>query len=101
MRTVTFSETILAEIRQDRYHHPHPRVQRKREVLWLKSRGLTHIFLWNYCLAPAPPSITAWAITRKPARGTPGLCRTSRRFSRRNREPGWSWRFCSARLTHC
>jgi transposase len=42
MRTFTFSETILAEIRQDRYHHPHPRVQRKMEVLWLKSRGLTH-----------------------------------------------------------
>jgi transposase len=42
MRTFTFSEEILAEIRQDRYHHPHPRVQRKMEVLWLKSRGLTH-----------------------------------------------------------
>jgi transposase len=33
---------VLAEIRHDRYHHPHPRVQRKMEVLWLKSRGLTH-----------------------------------------------------------
>lgn len=42
MRTFTFSETILAEIRQDRYHHPHPRVQRKMEVLWLKSHGLGH-----------------------------------------------------------
>jgi hypothetical protein len=42
MRTFTFSPDILAEIRHDRYHHPHPRVQRKMEVLWLKSRGLTH-----------------------------------------------------------
>jgi transposase len=42
MRTFTFSEQVLAEIRQDRYHHPHPRVQRKMEVLWLKSRGLAH-----------------------------------------------------------
>jgi len=42
MRTFTFSEPILTEIRQDRYHHPHPRVQRKMEVLWLKSRGLSH-----------------------------------------------------------
>jgi transposase len=42
MRLFTFGEEILAEIRQDRYHHPHPRVQRKMEVLWLKSRGLTH-----------------------------------------------------------
>ena len=42
MRVFTFSPEVLAEIRQDRYHHPHPRVQRKMEVLWLKSRGMTH-----------------------------------------------------------
>lgn len=42
MRAFTFSPEVLAEIRHDRYHHPHPRVQRKMEVLWLKSRGLTH-----------------------------------------------------------
>ena len=42
MREFTFSEEIVAQIRHDRYHHPHPRVQRKMEVLWLKSRGLTH-----------------------------------------------------------
>ena len=42
MRVFTFSPEVLAEIRHERYHHPHPRVQRKMEVLWLKSRGLTH-----------------------------------------------------------
>lgn len=42
MRKFTFSQEVVTEIRQDRYHHPHPRVQRKMEVLWLKSRGLTH-----------------------------------------------------------
>src|SRR5690242_3707840 len=42
MRRFTFSPEVVAEIRHDRYHHPHPRVQRKMEVLWLKSRGLTH-----------------------------------------------------------
>lgn len=42
MREFSFSAEVLAEIRHDRYHHPHPRVQRKMEVLWLKSRGLTH-----------------------------------------------------------
>jgi hypothetical protein len=42
MRAFTFSPDILAEIRHDRYHHPHPRVQRKMEVLWLKSQGLIH-----------------------------------------------------------
>lgn len=42
MRTVTFSAEVLDAIRHDRYHHPHPRVQQKMEVLWLKSQGLTH-----------------------------------------------------------
>jgi transposase len=41
MRAFPFSPNVLAEMRHDRYHHPHPRVQRKMEVLWLKSRGLT------------------------------------------------------------
>jgi transposase len=42
MRKFSFSPEVVAEISHDRYHHPHPRVQRKMEVLWLKSRGLTH-----------------------------------------------------------
>jgi transposase len=42
MREFVFSEGVLAEIRHDRYHHPHPRVQRKMEILWLKSQGLIH-----------------------------------------------------------
>ena len=42
MRMFTFRPEVVAEIRHDRYHHPHPRVQRKMEVLWLKSQGLPH-----------------------------------------------------------
>ena len=42
MRRFVFSEEALAEIRHDRFHHPHPHVQRKMEVLWLKANGLTH-----------------------------------------------------------
>lgn len=42
MRAFDFSEDIVAAIRHDRFHYPHPRVQRKMEVLWLKSQGLTH-----------------------------------------------------------
>ena len=42
LRAFNLSEDIVAEIRHERYHHPHPRVQRKMEVLWLKTRGLTH-----------------------------------------------------------
>src|SRR5262249_47675118 len=42
MRRFDFSEDTLVEIRHDRFHHPHPHVQRKMEVLWLKAQGLTH-----------------------------------------------------------
>jgi transposase len=42
MRHFTFPPEVLAAIRHDRYHHPHPRVQQKMEVVWLKSQGCTH-----------------------------------------------------------
>jgi transposase len=42
MRQFVFSEDTLVEIQHDRYHHPHPFVQRKMEVLWLKAHGLPH-----------------------------------------------------------
>ena len=42
MRHFAFTPEVLAAIRHDRYHHPHPRVQQKMEVLWLKSQGCTH-----------------------------------------------------------
>jgi transposase len=42
MRRFTFSSEDLDSIRHERYHHPHPRIQQKMEVLWLKSQGLTH-----------------------------------------------------------
>jgi transposase len=42
MRAFTFSEDDLKAIEKDRYEHPHPHVQRKMEVLWLKSHCLPH-----------------------------------------------------------
>src|SRR5262249_40224480 len=36
------SQEVLQQTRHERFHHPHPRVQRKMEVLWLKHQGLTH-----------------------------------------------------------
>ncbi len=42
MRRFTFTPADLDAIRYDRYHYPHPRVQQKMEVLWLKSQGCTH-----------------------------------------------------------
>src|SRR4051794_31891403 len=42
MREFTFSDDDLEAIGTDRYEHPHPHIQRKMEVLWLKSHGLPH-----------------------------------------------------------
>lgn len=37
-----FDETAINALSYERYHHPHPQVQRKMEVLYLKSQGLRH-----------------------------------------------------------
>jgi transposase len=42
MIQLTFSEAEVKALNYERYHHPHPRVQRKMEALWLKSQGLRH-----------------------------------------------------------
>src|SRR4051812_4095061 len=42
MRPITFTADDRQALAHDRYHHPDPRVQRKMEVLWLKSHGLGH-----------------------------------------------------------
>src|SRR5262245_5439926 len=42
MSRIAFTEDDLSAIAFERYHHPEPFVQRKLEVLWLKSQGLAH-----------------------------------------------------------
>jgi transposase len=42
MLCLTFSEQDIKELDYQRYHHPHPRVQRKMEALLLKAKGLPH-----------------------------------------------------------
>jgi transposase len=42
MRTINFTEDDRRSLAHYRFHHPEPRVQRKLEVLWLKSHGLGH-----------------------------------------------------------
>jgi transposase len=37
-----FTPEILAVLREERYSHPVPLVQRRMEALWLKSHGLSH-----------------------------------------------------------
>jgi transposase len=42
MTRITFTDDDLSAIAFERYHYPDPFVQRKLEVLWLKSQGLAH-----------------------------------------------------------
>lgn len=42
MINIKFSPEEINALEYERYHHPHPKVQRKMEVLYLKSQGLAH-----------------------------------------------------------
>jgi transposase len=42
MIKLEFTEAEQQRLNYERYHHPHPRVQRKLEALWLKSPGVAH-----------------------------------------------------------
>lgn len=41
MIKIEFTEEDIQVLNYERYHHPHPHVQRKMEALWLKSQELT------------------------------------------------------------
>jgi transposase len=42
MTRLTFSEADKQALHQERFEHPHPRVQQRMEVLWLISQGLIY-----------------------------------------------------------
>lgn len=42
MIKIEFTEEQITELHYFRFNHPHPRVQLKMEVLYLKSQGLSH-----------------------------------------------------------
>ena len=42
MIQLEFTEAQKQSLHYERYRHPHPRVQRKMEALWLKSQGVAH-----------------------------------------------------------
>lgn len=49
MIQVEFTEQMIEELKYERYHHPHPKVQQKMEVLYLKSQGLAHQDIRRLC----------------------------------------------------
>jgi transposase len=42
MLQITFTNEEIDELHYERFHHPHPRVQRKMEALYLKSQKYSH-----------------------------------------------------------
>ena len=42
MLRLTFTDLEKQALAYERVHHPHPRVRRRMDVLWLKSQGLAH-----------------------------------------------------------
>ncbi len=42
MLRIDFTEKDIKKLHYERYHYPHPLVQRKMEVIYLKSQGLSH-----------------------------------------------------------
>ena len=42
MSHLTFTEEEQRILQRERFEHPHPRVQRRMEVLWIISQGLTY-----------------------------------------------------------
>jgi transposase len=47
MIRITFTESDIEQLRYERFHHPHPRVQRKMEAVLLKSEGISHKNICN------------------------------------------------------
>ena len=42
MLKIDFTPGVIAQLNYERYHHPHPRVQRKMNVVYLKSQDVSH-----------------------------------------------------------
>ena len=49
MIRVAFSPEIIEKLDYERYHHPSPKVQKKMEVLYLKSTGMLHKEIRRIC----------------------------------------------------
>jgi transposase len=49
MIRIEFSTAEIEKLHYERYHHPHPKVQQRMEVLYLKSQGLPHQEICRLC----------------------------------------------------
>ncbi len=58
MITIEFSQDDIDALDYERFHHPHPKVQRKMEALFLKAKGLKHAEICRLCGISTPTFIT-------------------------------------------
>jgi transposase len=49
MLRIDFTQEAVEKLHYERYHYPHPLVQRKMEVLYLKSQGIKHKDICSLC----------------------------------------------------
>lgn len=49
MLKTEFTTQDIENLHYERYHHPHPKVQKKMEVMYLKSQGITHKEICRLC----------------------------------------------------
>jgi len=49
MIRIEFTEEAIDVLAYGRYHHPHPKVKRKMDALYLKSQGLAHCDICRLC----------------------------------------------------
>ena len=49
MIRIKFTQADIEQLFYERYHHPHPQVRKKMEVLYLKSKGLPHQEIRRLC----------------------------------------------------
>ena len=62
MIRITFSEADIAALNYERYHHPSPHVQKRMEVLYLKSKDLPHHEIRRLC-GISKPTLVAYLRT--------------------------------------
>jgi transposase len=46
---INFNQEEINQLNYERYHHPHPQVQKRMEVLYLKSQALSHQEIRRLC----------------------------------------------------
>jgi len=49
MIQIKFTTDEIEKLNYERYHYPHPKVQKKMEALYLKSQGLPHNKILRLC----------------------------------------------------